>query len=118
MSVLSRIGQVMTFVRTEQSRSVLEKTSATTAESHIEEGRTFWRTVVNRIGLGTGVLKIGGNGNQEGGFYSQIALLVRLGGLPVGRTENCKGRQMGILLQLVGEKVPLLKNLLGSWRKK
>ena len=118
MSVLSRIGQVMTFVRTEQSRSVLEKTSATTAESHIEEGRTFWRTVVNRIGLGTGVLKIGGNGNQEGGFYSQIASLVRLGGLAVGRTENCKGRQMGILLQRVGEKVPLLKNLLGSWRKK
>ena len=109
----------MTFVRTEQSRSVLEKTSATTAESHIEEGRTFWRTVVNRIGLGTGVLKIGGNGNQEGGFYSQIASLVRLGGLAaVGRTENCKGRQMGILLQLVGENVPLLKNLLGSWRKK
>ena len=118
MSVLSRIGQVMTFVRTEQSRSVLEKTSARTAESHIEEGRTFWRTVVNRIGLGTGVLKIGGNGNQEGGFYSQIASLVRLVGLPVGRTENCKGKQMGILFQLVGENVPLLKNLLGSWRKK
>ena len=112
-------------MRTEQSHSGQEKTSARTAESHIEEGRTFLRTVVNRIGLVTVVWKIEGNGSQEGGFSSLIvsapASLVRTGGPAdaAGTTENCNVKRKRIPLQLLVEIVhPSYKNLLGSSRKR
>lgn len=125
MSVLSRNGLAMTFVRTERSRSGQEKTSARTVESHIEEGRPFWRIVVNRIGLGTVVWKIGGNGSQEGGFSLLIVsapaspVRTRVPADAAGRTENCNGKWTKIPLQLLVESVqPCHKDLLGSLRKR
>ena len=123
---MSRIVWVKTFSMSVLSRNGQEKTSVRTGESHIEEGKTFWRTVVNRIGLVTVVWKIEGNDSPEGEFSLLIASApaspVRTEGPladAVGRTENCNGKWTKIPLQLLVENVhPYKKNLLGSLRKR
>ena len=80
---------------------------------------------MNRIGLGTVVGKIGGNGSREGGFSLLIASApaspVRTEGPhadAVGMIQNCNGKWTRILLQLHVENVhPYKKYLLGSLRK-